>query len=361
MIKNDKQTLGEFIQEVRKEKGVSIDEIVRETNMSKKYLESIEQDNFTVFPGETYAMGFISNYADVLEINRDTAVSMYKRQMKIEQDSPIEQLVGKKKQTININNSIIIIGVTAIVLLLILIISQLTKNTNNIKPVENYQPVNYFYNFNEITNSANQKFRMGDTINISNENRLVVINLLNISAGNNLQLKINNNDYSIKAGGHINLDSDLNGTNDMGIDVFSVKGKEIKLSIVGAKEIVISNEIVTSDELYNKYKQYILTENELMSSSAKTTVTVKLSFSGTSWINYASDGKDEKESVMYNGNSMNCSFENNMVLYMANAGAVKISVGNKEEMGGGAGEAGKSIFFWRNKNGQYYLIRAYLK
>src|SRR5271157_4035934 len=119
MVKNEKQTLGEYLKEARRDKGISIDEIVRHTNIPKKYLEAIESDNFEVFPGETYAMGFISNYAEALELDHDLAIALYKRQMKIEQEAPIEELVGKKKSSW-LDNSNIILGAGAAAVVIII-------------------------------------------------------------------------------------------------------------------------------------------------------------------------------------------------------------------------------------------------
>jgi transcriptional regulator with XRE-family HTH domain len=363
MSPNEKKTLGEYIQEVRKERGVSIDEIVRETNMSKHYLEAIEADNFGVFPGETYAMGFIANYADVLEISRDTAVGMYKRQMKIEQDSPIEQLVGKKKEPVQVQQPIIIVGAVVGLLLLLLIITQVarTASSGNGRVSEMYQPVNYFYNFNEIDKVANTRFRVSDTISISNGNRLTYIQLSSVKPGNVLVLKINNNDFSVKAGDHISLDSYGNGTNDMGIDVYSIRQKEVKLSLSGLRSTLSNSEGSTSDELYTKNKEYILSETELLTAATRSTVNARIVANATVWISTTSDGKDAQETTLNSGSTANFTFDSNAVLMLGNAGAVKIVINNREESGGGAGEVNKSIFYWKNRDGQFVLVRAMLK
>src|SRR5271157_5991764 len=129
MVKNEKQTLGEYLKDARKEKGISIDEIVRDTNIPKKYLEAIESDNFELFPGETYAMGFISNYAEALEVDHELAIALYKRQMKIEQDAPIEELVGRKKNSWLENNNFIIGAGAGALLLIIIIVFLLSRHS----------------------------------------------------------------------------------------------------------------------------------------------------------------------------------------------------------------------------------------
>ena len=362
MVKNEKQTLGEFLREARTEKGISIDEIVRDTNIPKRYLESIEADNFDVFPGETYALGFISTYADALEVDKELAATMYKRQMKIEQDSPIEQLVGKKKQFMPNMNIVFTAGIGFALLLVIFLIYFLVKqNSGKAISSEINTAKNYVYTFDELGKIANQKFRIGDSLAISNDTKLIVFNFTGIGPSKSLILKINNTEYNIKNGDLLSVDTDKNGTNDMGIEIFSAKENDIKLSISMLKESPESYSAAVQDDIYNKYKESILSESELFTAKVKTAADIKIVSTGYGWLSYSADSKEEKEVYLNNGTSVTVNFINNMVLYLGNSGAAKIIVNNKEEDGGGWGEVNKSIFYWKNKNGQFVLVRATLK
>ncbi len=362
MIKNEKQSLGEFFRETRKDKGISIDEIVRDTNIPKRYLESIESDSFDVFPGETYAIGFVTNYADALEVDRDLVISLYKRQMKIEQDSPIEQLVGKKKQFIPNMNMLIIVGVIIISFIFILLISYIiNRNSPRSNETENSNPRIYTYTFDDINKISNQKFKIGDSITISNESKSISLSFISVNASHSLLMKINSLDYNMKSGDLLSIDSDRNGTNDLGIELFSAKEKDIKLSITLMKENFDSNSMSIQDDLYNKYREYILSEDDLFTSKTRTNIDLKIVMSGNSWISYIPDNKEEKEMNLNNGSTITINFINNLVLYLGNSGAAKIIVGNKEEDGGGWGEVNKSLIYWKTKNGQFTLVRGILK
>jgi hypothetical protein len=117
----------------------------------------------------------------------------------------------------------------------------------------------------------------------------------------------------------------------------------------------------TTDELYTKNKEYILSETELLTAATKSTVNAKIVASSTVWISTTSDGKDAQETTLSAGSTANFTFDNNAVLMLGNAGAVKIVINNREESGGGAGEVNKSIFYWKNRDGQFVLVRAMLK
>ncbi|MDR1839716.1 MAG: helix-turn-helix domain-containing protein [Treponema sp.] len=87
------ESLGEKLRTARNEKGLTIEQISRETNISIRYLEALETENFSVFPGEPYVIGFLKNYGAYLDIDVQKLISLY-RTLKIqEQPIPVEQLL----------------------------------------------------------------------------------------------------------------------------------------------------------------------------------------------------------------------------------------------------------------------------
>ena len=87
------ESLGERLKAVRESKGWGFDYLSRETNISSRYLEALEKEDFSCFPGEPYVLGFLKNYADYLGIPQEEILSLY-RSLKIqEQPVPMEQLL----------------------------------------------------------------------------------------------------------------------------------------------------------------------------------------------------------------------------------------------------------------------------
>ncbi len=62
------ESLGETLRKKRKEFGLTLEEISSKLKISKKYLEAIENDNWSVFPGEIYLNNFLKKYSHYLEI-----------------------------------------------------------------------------------------------------------------------------------------------------------------------------------------------------------------------------------------------------------------------------------------------------
>jgi cytoskeletal protein RodZ len=70
--------IGSGLQETRLKKGLTLDRIADDTNISVRFLAKIENDDFSGFPGEPYVVGFIRNYSDYLGLDADTVLAAYR-------------------------------------------------------------------------------------------------------------------------------------------------------------------------------------------------------------------------------------------------------------------------------------------
>ncbi|MDR1058146.1 MAG: helix-turn-helix domain-containing protein [Treponema sp.] len=87
------ESLGNKLKEAREAKGYTFDYVGRETNIAARYLEALEQEDFSKFPGEPYALGFLRNYGEYLGLDVEELLSLY-RSLKIqEQPVPVEALL----------------------------------------------------------------------------------------------------------------------------------------------------------------------------------------------------------------------------------------------------------------------------
>jgi len=84
---------GEKLRTARNEKGLSIDQVSHDTNITVRYIEALEEENYGVFPGEPYIIGFIKNYSSYLELDVQKILSLYKALRIQEQPVPVEQLL----------------------------------------------------------------------------------------------------------------------------------------------------------------------------------------------------------------------------------------------------------------------------
>ena len=87
------ESLGEKLRIVREERAWTHDYVSRETNIATRYLEALEKEDFSCFPGEPYVLGFLKSYGEFLEINPEELLSLYRSHKIQEQPVPVEQLL----------------------------------------------------------------------------------------------------------------------------------------------------------------------------------------------------------------------------------------------------------------------------
>jgi|GEM_PF-255072 len=80
--------IGSKIQETRLRKGLTLERIADDTNISIRFLSKIENDDFSGFPGEPYIIGFIRNYAEYLGLDPDIMIARYRNKEADSSDMP---------------------------------------------------------------------------------------------------------------------------------------------------------------------------------------------------------------------------------------------------------------------------------
>lgn len=74
------KTVGSILQEERKAKGFSLDQIEVAIKIRAKFLCAIEEDDYSSLPSQAYAKGFVKNYAEFLGIPAATILAFFRRQ-----------------------------------------------------------------------------------------------------------------------------------------------------------------------------------------------------------------------------------------------------------------------------------------
>ena len=91
------KSLGEALRIAREGKDLDFDQVSKDTKISIRYLNALENENFSDFPGETYITGFLRNYGAYLELDVQELLALY-RSLKIQQQPiPVEQLLRKPR------------------------------------------------------------------------------------------------------------------------------------------------------------------------------------------------------------------------------------------------------------------------
>ncbi|HWI54257.1 MAG TPA: helix-turn-helix domain-containing protein, partial [Desulfobacteria bacterium] len=63
------QSIGESLKNAREQKGISLEQAEDDTKIRKRYLQALEDGEYSIIPGSVYAKGFLRNYANYLGLN----------------------------------------------------------------------------------------------------------------------------------------------------------------------------------------------------------------------------------------------------------------------------------------------------
>jgi len=79
--------VGDFLRDVRKRKGLSIDEIAEGTGIRAQYIEALENGDYAKIPGDVFIKGFIRNYGNFLNLDGNALVEQYKNHTLVNEET----------------------------------------------------------------------------------------------------------------------------------------------------------------------------------------------------------------------------------------------------------------------------------
>lgn len=72
------KSLGDVLKSARKKKEITLEQAEEETKVRVKYLRALEQGRYDGLPGNVYAIGFLSKYADFLELDKEESIRRFR-------------------------------------------------------------------------------------------------------------------------------------------------------------------------------------------------------------------------------------------------------------------------------------------
>src|SRR5262245_22421344 len=78
---------GASFKKARESKGISLDQIAKDTRISTRFLSAIENEEFHLLPGGIFNRGFVRAFAERVGLDPDQAVGDYERLTGVVRDS----------------------------------------------------------------------------------------------------------------------------------------------------------------------------------------------------------------------------------------------------------------------------------
>lgn len=87
--------ISEILKESRLKKHLTLVDVERDTKIKKQFLEYLERGEFKKLPSESYALGFVKNYASYLGLSQTTAAALFRRE---NESSKVDIMPSYKKK-----------------------------------------------------------------------------------------------------------------------------------------------------------------------------------------------------------------------------------------------------------------------
>ncbi len=113
-------SIGEALRRQREARGLSIEDIARETKISSRYLEAIEENRFDQLPGGAYNRAFIRAYAEHLELDANEVLRLYPAAAQSAREQPLPSVVAGYENSRSMTPFIILAALVTLVVILYL-------------------------------------------------------------------------------------------------------------------------------------------------------------------------------------------------------------------------------------------------
>ena len=183
-----KSGIAQALIEARKSKNLTLTQVAKDTKISVRNLQALEEENFESFPGETYVIGFLRNYGNYLGLDPTKLIQKYKSQMMMDAPSPLKELTEKPIHLLDyIMNYSKYILLGAIPLLLIAFGYMYWNSASEIFPKKTVKNSNLDFNIDTyLKNSGKLPDEKTDSVNFANG---ILVALIRVGEGIDFPLK----------------------------------------------------------------------------------------------------------------------------------------------------------------------------
>lgn len=350
------ESFGEKLRTARQSLGYSIEQIARDTHISKRYLVALEDEDFSLFPGETYLKGFLQNYSEYLGLDPEEMIAIY-RNMKIqEQPIPLDQLLDQKP--LYRKRPLIIAVIGGIIVLAALIVLFIYFNPLEINLAGSADDGNMD---NEIAFEG-QKMSVdladGMVISVSLSGGKQKITAQKVEK-EGITLAVGDNPDFMIIGEEKYFDLDNDGTPDIAIFLTGIREEQnqnqaritLQQPVMGEREDIITN---ASDlELVERGIAKVIEESANPERFAISITIVK-----NCYIIFYIDKNQREEKMNYKGDTISLTAERSADVRFSNGGAVKLTVSGIEIDSGPADQLFAVHIKWMKGTGDNYQLIA---
>ncbi|MFP4566701.1 MAG: helix-turn-helix domain-containing protein [Spirochaetaceae bacterium] len=363
------ESIGEKLRTTRSQKGYSLEQVARDTHIAKRFIEALESEDFDVFPGEPYLLGFLRTYSEFLDLDSQEMVTLYKNLKIQEQPAPIDELIVKKSP-----RPFVIAGLAALILAGLavggyyLVRAGVFSGRNGQGATEQAAEEEQSRE-DEEANAAGrefvlqeqileQRFAEGDVVRVPVEENEYPISVSEVGDGavnvttiaGSTQLEPNNEQM---------LDVDQDGRGDIRVLVREINNGDSPPTLVMRLDRVVQSPVASggvaegqtttantepigeTDVPERQRSARVISEFD-----ERDEFTVEIEFRGYSWFRYEVDGDQREEQYLQEGDTFRTTAQEEFRLWLSNGGVASLQVDGRPVDLGDPGEVVTALISW---------------
>ena len=123
------ESIGPYLRQMRERQGLSLDEVASLTRIQPKFLSALEDEDFSVLPGQVFARGFVRTYARSLGIDEEDVLRRFSEDsshyyQKGQEEFDLSRTKLKEEKQGKFNRNLVIVITSAILIGLAFLLPQ---------------------------------------------------------------------------------------------------------------------------------------------------------------------------------------------------------------------------------------------
>jgi cytoskeletal protein RodZ len=363
------ESIGEKLRTTRSQKGYSLEQVARDTHIAKRFIEALESEDFDVFPGEPYLLGFLRTYSEFLGLDSQEMVTLYKNLKIQEQPAPIDELIVKKSPRPYVIAGLAVLVLAGLAVGGYFLIQSGVFSGENGRPTADRTAEQEQQLEEEEQQLAGREFVLQDQIL---ERRFVQGDVVRIPVGEN-QYPLSLSEVSdgtvnvttiggstlLEPNDERMLDVNQDGRGDIRVLVREVDSSGSPPTLVMRLDRVVQSPVASGGAAGG---EAAMTDTEPIGETSiserersarvisefdeRDEFSVEIEFRGYSWFRYVADGGEREEQYLQQGDTFRTTVQDEFRLWLSNGGVAALRVAGSEVDLGDPGEVVTALITW---------------
>lgn len=356
------ESIGARYNQTREARGYTLEQVARDTHIAKRFLEALEQEDFAIFPGEPYLLGFMRTYANYLGLDPEETVALYHNLKLQEQPPPIDELINRRPAVPVGRILVILAAVIAIGAGVYLAVSGGLFDAST-RPARrdpaaatpDREPEVVFHMTDEI---VEQRFSEGERVMVPVRDSLFPVDLVRVD--DRLTVLASGREQQIRVGEEALLDVNDDAQSDLRIVVRSVDTADTPHSVVIRLDRGVAaaaagrptvqepiGEVVEAPSIGSTLEPSREESVRLIAAyDEPEEFPVIIEFGGYAMFRYEADGQARVERYYQPGETLEMVVRDRLKLWLSNAASARLQVAGQEMSLGDPGEITAGLITW---------------